>query len=212
MALQNVRCQSFWYQSWFKLSESLAHLVNYTMLRACCDASVALRMSFVWSFPFVVEWLCHVQSRHQTVWRCSGSHDIADHCSDRRRLWFALSGHQAESSFRVRCGSSRSDATVRSCLGFGDDTAHHESASCLCPAAMRLDHQRHNWSHCRSADAASARRGFGHSPKPLTPIQGCRSHPQRACLCRASTRWCSGCNHPRPCWDKTIPSQEPSDR
>lgn len=37
----------FWYQSWFKLSESLAHLVNYTMLRACCDASVALRMSFV---------------------------------------------------------------------------------------------------------------------------------------------------------------------
>ena len=39
--------QSFWYQSWFKLSESLAHLVNYTMLRACCDASVALRMSFV---------------------------------------------------------------------------------------------------------------------------------------------------------------------
>ena len=42
-----VRRQSFWYQSWFKLSESLAHLVNYTMLRACCDASVALRMSFV---------------------------------------------------------------------------------------------------------------------------------------------------------------------
>ena len=42
-----VRRQSFWYQSWFKLSESLAHLVNYTMLRACCDATVALRMSFV---------------------------------------------------------------------------------------------------------------------------------------------------------------------
>ena len=42
-----VRRQSFWYESWFKLSESLAHLVNYTMLRACCDASVALRMSFV---------------------------------------------------------------------------------------------------------------------------------------------------------------------
>ena len=45
--LDTVRRQSFWYQSWFKLSESLAHLVNYTMLRACCDASVALRMSFV---------------------------------------------------------------------------------------------------------------------------------------------------------------------
>ena len=45
--LLGVRRQSFWYQSWFKLSESLAHLVNYTMLRACCDASVALRMSFV---------------------------------------------------------------------------------------------------------------------------------------------------------------------
>jgi hypothetical protein len=46
-SLAAVRRQSFWYQSWFKLSESLAHLVNYTMLRACCDASVALRMSFV---------------------------------------------------------------------------------------------------------------------------------------------------------------------
>ena len=45
--IKRVRRQSFWYQSWFKLSESLAHLVNYTMLRACCDASVALRMSFV---------------------------------------------------------------------------------------------------------------------------------------------------------------------
>ena len=47
VAQDGVRRQSFWYQSWFKLSESLAHLVNYTMQRACCDASVALRMSFV---------------------------------------------------------------------------------------------------------------------------------------------------------------------
>jgi hypothetical protein len=43
----SVRRQDFWHQMRFKLSESLAHRFDYIMQRACCDASVALRMSFV---------------------------------------------------------------------------------------------------------------------------------------------------------------------
>jgi ABC-type uncharacterized transport system substrate-binding protein len=45
--LEAVRRQDFWHQMRFKLSESLAHRFDYIMQRACCDASVALRMSFV---------------------------------------------------------------------------------------------------------------------------------------------------------------------
>ena len=39
----------------------------------------------------------------------------------------------------ARCGSSRSDAIVRSCLGFVDDMAHRESASCPCPVTIPPD-------------------------------------------------------------------------
>ena len=42
-----VRRQSFWNQWLPKLREGLAHLVGFIMRRAVCDASVALRVSFV---------------------------------------------------------------------------------------------------------------------------------------------------------------------
>ena len=42
-----VRRQSFWDQERPKLRESLAHLVGLIMRLAGCDASVALRVSFV---------------------------------------------------------------------------------------------------------------------------------------------------------------------
>ncbi len=43
----NVRRQGFWNQWRLKLRECLAHLVGFIMRRAVCDASVALRVSFV---------------------------------------------------------------------------------------------------------------------------------------------------------------------
>ena len=43
----NVRRQGFWHQRRLKLRESSAHLVDCIMRRACCDASVAFRVSFV---------------------------------------------------------------------------------------------------------------------------------------------------------------------
>ena len=45
--LMSVRRQGFWNQGRPKLRESLAHLVDLIMRRAVCDASVALRVSFV---------------------------------------------------------------------------------------------------------------------------------------------------------------------
>ena len=45
--LKDVRRQGFWNQWRAKLSESLAHLVGCIMRRVVCDASVALRASFV---------------------------------------------------------------------------------------------------------------------------------------------------------------------
>jgi len=42
-----VRRQGFWHQELLKLRESLAHLVGFIMRRAVCDASGALRVSFV---------------------------------------------------------------------------------------------------------------------------------------------------------------------
>jgi hypothetical protein len=42
-----VRGQGFWDQERPNLRESLAHLVGLIMRRAGCDASVALRVSFV---------------------------------------------------------------------------------------------------------------------------------------------------------------------
>ena len=42
-----VRRQSFWHQELRKLRECPAHLVGFIMRRAVCDASVALRVSFV---------------------------------------------------------------------------------------------------------------------------------------------------------------------
>jgi hypothetical protein len=42
-----VRRQSFWIQRQLKLRESSVHLVDCIMLRVVCDASVALRVSFV---------------------------------------------------------------------------------------------------------------------------------------------------------------------
>ena len=42
-----VRRQGFWNQRRPKLRESLAHLVCLIMRRAVCDASAALRVSFV---------------------------------------------------------------------------------------------------------------------------------------------------------------------
>ena len=45
--LADVRRQGFWHQELRKLRESLAHLVGFIMRRAVCDASVALRVSFV---------------------------------------------------------------------------------------------------------------------------------------------------------------------
>ena len=42
-----VRRQGFWHQRRLKLRESSAHLVDCIMRRACCDASVAFRVSFV---------------------------------------------------------------------------------------------------------------------------------------------------------------------
>ena len=43
----DVRRQGFWHQELRKLRESLAHLVGFIMRRVVCDASVALRVSFV---------------------------------------------------------------------------------------------------------------------------------------------------------------------
>ena len=62
-----VRRQGFWDQCGPKLRERLAHLVGLIMRRAGDDASVALRVSFVWSFRVVLEWLCHGRSRHRQV-------------------------------------------------------------------------------------------------------------------------------------------------
>ena len=45
--LMSVRRQGFWNQGRPKLRESLGHLVDLIMRRAVCDASVALRVSFV---------------------------------------------------------------------------------------------------------------------------------------------------------------------
>ena len=42
-----VRRQGFWDQELRKLRECPAHLVGFIMRRAVCDASVALRVSFV---------------------------------------------------------------------------------------------------------------------------------------------------------------------
>ena len=42
-----VRRQGFWHQELRNLRESLAHLVGCIMRRVVCDASVALRGSFV---------------------------------------------------------------------------------------------------------------------------------------------------------------------
>ena len=42
-----VRRQGFWNQELLKLRESSAHLVGFIMRRVVCDASVALRASFV---------------------------------------------------------------------------------------------------------------------------------------------------------------------
>ena len=42
-----VRRQGFWHQELRKLRECPAHLVGFIMRRAVCDASVALRVSFV---------------------------------------------------------------------------------------------------------------------------------------------------------------------
>ena len=44
---QCVRRQGFWDQELRKLRECPAHLVGFIMRRAVCDASVALRVSFV---------------------------------------------------------------------------------------------------------------------------------------------------------------------
>ena len=46
-AIYTVRRQSFWHQELRKLGECPAHLVGLIMRRAVCDASVALRVSFV---------------------------------------------------------------------------------------------------------------------------------------------------------------------
>jgi hypothetical protein len=43
----SVRRQGFWNQEQLKLRESLAHLVGLIMRRVVCDASGALRGSFV---------------------------------------------------------------------------------------------------------------------------------------------------------------------
>ena len=45
--LMLVRRQGFWDQELRKLRECPAHLVGFIMRRAVCDASVALRVSFV---------------------------------------------------------------------------------------------------------------------------------------------------------------------
>jgi hypothetical protein len=45
--LNSVRRQGFWHQELRKLRECPAHLVGFIMRRAVCDASVALRVSFV---------------------------------------------------------------------------------------------------------------------------------------------------------------------
>ena len=45
--LNAVRRQGFWHQELRKLRECPAHLVGFIMRRAVCDASVALRVSFV---------------------------------------------------------------------------------------------------------------------------------------------------------------------
>ena len=45
--LEGVRRQGFWHQELRKLRECPAHLVGFIMRRAVCDASVALRVSFV---------------------------------------------------------------------------------------------------------------------------------------------------------------------
>ncbi|PYG25063.1 hypothetical protein C8N36_13713 [Pelagimonas varians] len=45
--IQIVRRQSFWVQRRPKLRETLAHLVGLIMRRVACDASGALRASFV---------------------------------------------------------------------------------------------------------------------------------------------------------------------
>ncbi len=44
---RSVRRQSFWNQEQLKLRERLAHLVGLIMRRVACDASGALRASFV---------------------------------------------------------------------------------------------------------------------------------------------------------------------
>ena len=46
-SIRGVRRQGFWHQRRLKLRESSAHLVDCIMRRACCDASVAFRVSFV---------------------------------------------------------------------------------------------------------------------------------------------------------------------
>ena len=43
----NVRRQGFWVHVRPKLRERLAHLIGIIMRRVACDASVALRVSFV---------------------------------------------------------------------------------------------------------------------------------------------------------------------
>jgi len=45
--METVSRQGFWNQRQLKLIESSAHLVDCIMRRACGDASVALRVSFV---------------------------------------------------------------------------------------------------------------------------------------------------------------------
>ena len=65
-----------------------------------------------------------------------GSRGSADDCSDQRRLQSELRDHLARSSVPAECGSSGFDANVRFFLGFVDNTAHRESASCLCPATF----------------------------------------------------------------------------
>ena len=136
----------------------------------CGVASVSLLMCFVWSIPFVVGFLCHVQSRHQTEWRCSGSHDSTGGCCDPRRLRYELQDHQAGSSFQARCGFSRFDASALSCLEFVDDKAHHENASCLCLAAILPDRLRRNWSRIVATSDQRCSRGIVH-------LERCRNLP-----------------------------------
>ena len=87
-----------------KLKEYSDHLVNFIMQRAGCEVRGSLRVSFIWSFLFVVKWLCHYRSRRQTAWRCSESRRSAGGCTDRRRLKFGLQDHLAGSNFSKMLG------------------------------------------------------------------------------------------------------------